>query len=160
MKSAHAIVTWHKGLGVQREAVPPRAQSDLGLRQRRLVSLRSAVGTGCDFWGTEACYWSLEKGDLGAEKELGGKALPWRQCRGCGHRSGRGQLGLAGEWGQRSSFLGRLSGLCGPRSAAKPDTSEGAWLCSKTTPRKAGGQWLLALELRREERPETTGLPR
>lgn len=81
------------------------------------------------------------------------------QCRGHGHGSGKGQLGLAGESGQRSSFLGRLSELCGPQSAARPDTNEGAWLCSRTTPRKSGDQWLLAPELRREEGPEVAGLP-
>ena len=72
---------------------------------------------------------------------------------------GKGQLGLAGELGQRSSFLGRLSELCGPQSAARPDTNEGAWLCSRPTPGKSGDQWLLAPELRREEGPEVAGLP-
>ena len=72
---------------------------------------------------------------------------------------GKGQLGLAGESGQRSSFLGRLSELCGPQSAARPDTNEGAWLCSRPTPGKSGDQWLLAPELRREEGPEVAGLP-
>lgn len=76
MMPAHALVTWHQGLGAQRGALPPRAQSDLGLGQRTDCKARS-LALGCDCWGTEACYWSLEKGGLGAEKEPGGRHSPW-----------------------------------------------------------------------------------
>ena len=45
MKSARAIVTWHEGLGVQREALPPELSLIWGLGTEQTDKLSSAAGT-------------------------------------------------------------------------------------------------------------------
>lgn len=61
MVPAHALVTWHQGLGRSGEPLPPELSLIWGSGKEQTAKPRSAVGTRVCCWGTEACYWSLEE---------------------------------------------------------------------------------------------------
>lgn len=120
MMPAHALVTWHQGLGAA-GALPPELSLIWGSGKRTDCKARAVqLALGCDCWGTEACYWSLEKGGLGAEKEPG-RHFPLGAVKRCVHGSGRGQLGLAGESGQRQ-LPGQTFWALWARVCSRPDT--------------------------------------
>lgn len=108
MTPAHALVTWHQGLGAQRAALPPGAQSDLGLGQRTDCRARAVqLAQGCDCWGAEACCWSLEKGGLGAEKEPGGRHSPWGAVQALWARERERAVGSGGGVGAEEQLPGQ-----------------------------------------------------